>query len=388
MIELAELAPEVEVEEAEYRRLLGYPPEFVPGDRSRELAAGARAWYARHGRPWIYAREAESLAVDGATIRIADATFASARLGNRLREAGAHAAVLVAVSAGPELERESQKLWREEKPDEYFFLEVFGSAVVEQLVRMAGARLCGWAERHQMAVLPHYSPGYPEWEIAEQSRLLGLMRQACPRGFPGEIEALESGALRPRKSLLAVFGLTRQTGEVRPLGELTACQSCSFAPCQYRRMPYQVNVYQVNVKALKRWAQERLALTLREDGSVDAAFRYEGTTCTNMGRPLAFEYRVSLGRRDEGYPIREQRCAPAAGDTGHTFMCRYLDQRESLMAAIEREKPLLGRPLHEVLSWTRPACAAGCYCDADARSHKWGLVLETIQYALASQGNQ
>jgi hypothetical protein len=231
-----------------------------------------------------------------------------------------------------------------------------------------------------MAVLPHYSPGYPEWEIAEQSRLLALMRQACPRGFPGEIEALESGALRPRKSLLAVFGLTRQTGSVRPLGELVPCQSCSFAPCQYRRMPYQVNV-----KALKRWAQDRLALTLREDGSVDAAFRYEGTTCTNMGRPLAFEYRVSLGRRDEGYPIREQRCAPAAGDTGHTFMCRYLDQRESLMAAIEREKPLLGRPLHEVLSWTRPACAAGCYCDADARSHKWGLVLETIQYALASQ---
>jgi hypothetical protein len=230
-----------------------------------------------------------------------------------------------------------------------------------------------------MAVPPHYSPATLEW-ISPAVAASGFVRQACPSGFPAEIDALESGALRPRKSLLAVFGLTRQTGEVRPLGEMTACQNCSFAPCQYRRMPYQVNV-----KALKRWAQERLALTLSEDGSVDAAFRYEGTTCTNMGRPLAFEYRVSLGRRDEGYPIREQRCAPAAGDTGHTFMCRYLDQRESLMAAIEREKPLLGRPLHEVLSWTRPSCAAGCYCDADARSHKWGLVLETIQYALANR---
>jgi hypothetical protein len=380
MIELAERSPEVEVPEAEYRRLLGYPPDFVPGDRSRELAAGARAWYARHGRPWIYAREAGDLAIDGAWIRIGGSTFASARLGNMLREGGAHAAVLAAVSAGPELERESQKLWREEKPDEYFFLEAYGSAVVEQLGRMAGARLCGRAERQKMAVLPHYSPGYPEWDIADQSRLLALMMQACPSGFPGEIDALESGALRPRKSLLAVFGLTRQPGEVRPLGEPAACQSCSFAPCQYRRMPYQVNV-----KALKRWAAERLELVEREDGSVDALFRYEGTTCTNMGRPLAFEYRVSLGRRDEGYPIREQRCAPAAGDTGHTFMCRYLDQRESLMAAIEREKPLLGRPLREVLSWTRPSYAAGCYCDADARSHKWGLVLETIQYALTDR---
>src|SRR4029077_14041731 len=131
------------------------------------------------------------------------------------------------------------------------------------------------------------------------------------------------------------------------------------------------------------WAQERLTLDFCEDGSVDANFHYEGTTCTNMGRPLAFEYRVQLGPRGQGYPILAQRCAPAPGDTGHTFMCRYLDQRESLMAAIEREKPLLGRPLHEVLSWSRPACAAGCYCDAESRRHKWGLVLETIQYALA-----
>ena len=54
-----------------------------------------------------------------------------------------------------------------------------------------------------------------------------------------------------------------------------------------------------------------------EDGSLDAVFRYDGTTCTNMGRPLAFHYNVKLGPRAEGYPIREQRCAPAAGDTGH-----------------------------------------------------------------------
>ena len=53
-------------------------------------------------------------------------------------------------------------------------------------------------------------------------------------------------------------------------------------------------------------------------------FRYEGTTCTNMGRPLQFDYRVTVGPRDEGYPIREQHCEPAAGDEGYTSMCRYL----------------------------------------------------------------
>jgi len=30
----------------------------------------------------------------------------------------------------------------------------------------------------------------------------------------------------------------------------------------------------------------------------------------------------------------------------------------------------------------RPASPAGCYCEPASRQHKWGLVLETIHYAL------
>ena len=122
-----------------------------------------------------------------------------------------------------------------------------------------------------------------------------------------------------------------------------------------------------------------------DDGSVDAVFRYDGTTCTNMGQPLAFDYRVKLGPRAQGYPIREQRCTPAAGDTGHTRMCRYLEDPALLMAAIEREKPLSGERLNKVLSWQREPSGAGCHCDAASRDHKWGLVLETIHYALAQR---
>ena len=123
----------------------------------------------------------------------------------------------------------------------------------------------------------------------------------------------------------------------------------------------------------------------RADGSVDAVFRYEGTTCTNMGRPLQFQYRVTLGPRDEGYPIREQHCAPAAGDDGHTYMCRYMSNREHLLVAIDRERPLHGKPLNDVLGWSRPASGAGCYCEPDSRDHKWGLVLETIHFTLARE---
>ena len=239
-MEWIETHPDVQVRTAEYQRLLGYPPGYVLDGRSRELADWAREWYAGHGCPWVYAREAgsvgtDSVSVSGASVNIEGVRFHSGVLRRRLEQAAAGSAVLAAISAGPEIEREAQKLWREEKPDEYYFLEVLGSAVVERLTAMTGARLCAWAEGREMAVLPHYSPGYPGWDVAQQSRLLGLLKGAG--NLSGNLEALESGALRPKKSLLAVFGLTRHTEGVRRLTEVVACENCSLAACQYRRRP-------------------------------------------------------------------------------------------------------------------------------------------------------
>jgi hypothetical protein len=66
-------------------------------------------------------------------------------------------------------------------------------------------------------------------------------------------------------------------------------------------------------------------------------------------------------------------------------MCQYLENPERLMTAIDGEKPLSGERLNAVLSWQRKVSAAGCYCDSSSRDHKWGLVLETIHYALAQR---
>jgi hypothetical protein len=139
----------------------------------------------------------------------------------------------------------------------------------------------------------------------------------------------------------------------------------------------------VNARALRRWAADRLVLTPRPDGSTDALFRYEGTTCSNMGHPLRFEYHVRLGPRRDGYPIAGQRCVAAADDTGHTKMCNYQGMGEALMELIEADAPLAGQPLNAVIGWIRPTSVAGCYCDDASRAHKWGLVLETLHYALA-----
>jgi hypothetical protein len=394
VIDIHDSPPSVDVQPAEYVRLLGYPQGWTLEGRAQELGAWAREWYSQHGRPWTYARGVENVRIDAGAIVIDGVRFQSSRLQTTLANAGADRAFLVAVSAGPELEEEAQARWRDGKPDEYFFLEVFGSAVVEHLVTTTGARLCAWADSERSAVLPHYSPGYPDWSIDEQARLLDVIRA---RGGAASVDVLDSGMLRPKKSLLAVFGVTRHVDRVRPLSELSPCENCSFAPCQFRRAPYRRSRpaatpappvaaaagYTVNVKALQRWSHERLTLETLEDGTVTALFRYDGTTCTNMGRPLEFHYHVRLGRREDGYPILEQSCEPSPGHQGHTAMCRYISDRDSLMTAIASERPLHGRPLGEVMCWTRPASPAGCYCEPESRQHKWGLVLETIHYALS-----
>ena len=358
MIELLDTLPDVNVQPAEYKRLLGLPSDYVMTGRTRELADCARAWYVKHGRPWLYARSCDRVEIEGAAVCVDGVPFNSSPLRKMLDQARAKHAILAAVSAGPELELEAQALWHAEKPDEYFFLEMYGSAVVEHLIALTGARLCAWAEAHDMAVLPHYSPGYPEWDIADQPHLLKLIRQSRSQALPGEIEVLDSGMLRPKKSLLAVFGLTSHAELARPLTELALCENCSYLSCQYRRAPiptvdrmvggqrHQVaeddppNVppaaplsraanYSVNVKALRRWAEERLTLIHCDDGTIEARFRYEGTTCTNMGRELAFDYHVVLGPREEGYCIREQHCGPAPGDTGHYLHVPLHEQRRA-----------------------------------------------------------
>lgn len=382
----------IQVQPAEYYRLLGYPRDFVPSGRAWELAEAARDWYRAHGRPWTHTRQVARLELGGGTVRMDGVEFASHRLRQTLHEAQAHTAMLVAASAGPEAEAEAQRLWRDDKPDEYFFLEVFASAVVEQLVTEAGARLCADAEARGMAVLPHSSPGYSEWDISEQVRLLPLLGS-----LPGPLDVMDSGALRPKKSQLAVFGITR---DPRYLGRLSGvpCENCSFGPCQFRRAPYhrlrpglpevpvpakpQTPKYTVNAKALRRWAAERLRLEPAAHGAIHARFRYDGSTCNNLGRPLAFDYTVKLGPREYGYRILEESCAPAPGDSGYTHMCQFIADAGPLMDAIGREAPLAGQPLENVLSWPRPSCPAGCYCDPAGREHKWGLVLETIHYAL------
>src|SRR5262245_13646273 len=243
-MELTERQPDVDVQESEYIRLLGYPPGHVLEDRSRELADWARQWYAANGHPWIYARQTNDLELRHERLQINGAELTSKSLHDQLAAAQAHSSMLVAVSAVPECEEKTRQLWLEEKPDEYFFLEMYGSAVVEHLITTTGGRICAWAEQDGMMALPHYSPGYSGWDVSDQAKLWNLIRHNGAL-LPGQIEVLHTGMLRPKKSLLALFGITRHIDKVRHFRSLVPCENCSLRVCQYRRAPYKHSLPQI-----------------------------------------------------------------------------------------------------------------------------------------------
>ena len=398
MHEAVDHRPTFAVRDVEYHRLLGYPRGHVPGERALELAAWAREWYRANGRPWTYTRRVEFVAANDALL-IDGMEFESAQLQAHLIRHGAEAAMLVAVSAGPECEEHARKLWNEGRPDEYFFLEVFGSAVVEELVATTNGRVCSMAGCDDLIAVPHYSPGYSGWDVADQNKLFGLIERGMSKPFAGPIEVLSSGMLRPMKSMLAVFGLAARRGARDVTALHTPCESCSFSPCQYRRAAYRhessipvavprlqpqsaTSGYAVNIRALRKWAEERVRFVARADGMLEAVFRFDGTTCSNMGHPLAFDYRVLLSGRDGGHRILETSCGPAPGDTGYEFTCAFLDDPEKHLRDIASDRPLIGQPLEDVLRWKRTSAPSGCHCTLDARVHKWGLALEAIHFAL------
>jgi hypothetical protein len=398
-IEKVDAAPAVDVNEAEYRRLLGYPRSHPLTSRAVELSTWARQWFAEHGRPWIYWREA-TLRLTEHALEIDGIEFQSQQLHDHLRAAGAQRVMLLAVSAGRESEEHARALWQEGKPDEYFFLEVFASAVVEHLVARTSGRICDLAEHDGQLAIPHYSPGYSGWDVIDQNKLFALITGGAGQAFAGPLEVLSSGMLKPKKSLLAVIGLAPRNPQTLAAGQLVPCRNCSFSPCQYRRAPYRhgggqeldrsadqlpaapaAPRYSVNPRALRKWATERVTLEPQADGSIEALFRFDGTTCSHQ--PLAFDYRVRLSGPTERNVILGSSCQPAPDDEGHKLTCSYLADAEDHLHEIAAERPLVGRPLDEVFEWSRESASAGCHCTHASRAHKWGLAFEAIHFALA-----
>jgi hypothetical protein len=230
------------VSDREYRRLLGLPRGRAMSGEMAARANDARQWYAAHGRPFIATRRIELRAVTDLTVTLATGdVLASAVLADRLRAGEAHALVVLAASAGPEIAGEAGRLWNGGRPDEGYFLDRLAAVITERLVSFATASVCREGVAQHEWPLPHLSPGCGQWNLADQHRLMALLlglapgQEAAAAGRScGPVTLLETGMLRPQHSLLAAFGVTHR--EYAPAsGE--SCRACDLDPCDYRRVP-------------------------------------------------------------------------------------------------------------------------------------------------------
>jgi hypothetical protein len=112
------------------------------------------------------------------------------------------------VSAGPEVEREVDRLWAADHVDEAYFLDRYAAAVVERLARELG---------------PYRSPGCGDLPFEEQPTLFAHIASLAR-----DVEMLPSGMLRPRHSLLAVVPVGSRGGD-------NPCHRCDLEGCTFRR---------------------------------------------------------------------------------------------------------------------------------------------------------
>jgi hypothetical protein len=226
-----ELAREIDAEELS--RLLGLPRHREFDDELAERAAWARTWYAERGTPYVRVRRYGIAELAEESVLLEDGRrLAGSGLVEHLRRYDAHALAAIAVSAGDAMDEACAALWREGRPDEGYFLERLGVAVVERLLFRTTLEFCQRAELAGETLTAHLSPGCGRWELSEQHALWGLL---FPDGEPGPMTLLESGGLSPKNSILAAAGITRIAMTHSPAD---ACRSCALSRCGFRRAPY------------------------------------------------------------------------------------------------------------------------------------------------------
>ena len=152
--------------------------------------------------------------------------------------------------------------------------------------------------------------------------------------------------------------------------------------CRRRSAERRTRRYSVSLKALQRWSQERLTLDQRDDGTRRRGVPLRRHDVHQHGPAAAVSLSCEAGAArgrlsDSRAVVRARRRATRATRS----MCRYISDREQLMASIAASGRCSASRSTTWCGGRGPPSPAGCYCEAESRQHKWGLVLETIHYA-------
>lgn len=149
-----------------------------------------------------------------------------------------------------------------------------------------------------------------------------------------------------------------------------------------RKAPW---IYSLPQKALMKWVRENVRLQFSDDETVNAQFRFIGSTCGNMGHEIDFDFSIKLSPSWDGRKIIESSCKPTEHDRGSAQMCASQSNPTAFLQKIDDHQPGLGKSLEECVQWEPEMMPAGCLCNVQSRNHKWRNAFQSIHYALSLQ---
>jgi hypothetical protein len=160
-------------------------------------------------------------------VHVGDEVLTIPRIGERW---GAVEQVAVAVcTVGEALEGRVAELWQARELPLASMLDSVGSGAVESLAEFVNDLLCQQGLAAGLKVTNRISPGYGDWDVAEQHALFRL----CS-GAPAGVTLNDACFMTPGKSisLLAGAGAAARVDHY-----FSQCARCWMRDCAYRRTP-------------------------------------------------------------------------------------------------------------------------------------------------------
>ena len=211
-----------------YKKGVDAPTPDVRALFDDALAEGTRLMLPRAVVRWlpVEARGPDTLEAGGEVLTIP-------LTGERWGEVEYVAAAVVTI--GDALERRVAALWESRELPLASMLDSVGSGAVESLAEYLNDVLCQQGLAAGLAVTNRISPGYADWDVAEQHTLFRL----CP-GSPVGVTLNAACFMTPGKSISLLVGAGARA---RVDHYFSQCARCWMRDCAYRRTPARRTVH-------------------------------------------------------------------------------------------------------------------------------------------------
>ena len=205
-----------------YKKGVDTPSADVRALFEAALAEGTRLMAPRAVVRWLPVEHREADALDVAGVRLT-----IPRIAERWGVVDHVAATVCTI--GDALERRVGELWDARELPLASMLDSVGSGAVGSLAEYVNDVLCQQGLAAGVRVTNRISPGYGDWDVAEQEALFRL----CP-GAPAGVSLNEACFMTPGKSISLLAGAGRAA---RVDHYFSQCARCWMRDCAYRRAP-------------------------------------------------------------------------------------------------------------------------------------------------------